>query len=169
MTKFHINPTTGNPGRCTAADGNCRFGDISGHYASKDLAREAYEAIQNTTSLKAEISESQEIVSTPRLESGSLRLYKNISDRDLSVAASLAKTYFLRDNSVLKFKDRFASGLGVTALSFNKKTGEYSIILSRMQMQSTLFTSTDVREALKFAAKEIGYDDDEYDPIDWDA
>lgn len=44
MTKYHINPETGNPNKCVAKPGNCRFGSDTTHYASKDEARAAYEA-----------------------------------------------------------------------------------------------------------------------------
>lgn len=41
--KFHINPQTGNPNRCSAQEGNCPFGGQEEHYSSKDEARKAYE------------------------------------------------------------------------------------------------------------------------------
>lgn len=41
--KFHINPETGNPNKCVAKPGNCRFGSDTNHYGSKDEARQAYE------------------------------------------------------------------------------------------------------------------------------
>jgi hypothetical protein len=43
MSKYHINPETGNPNKCTAKPGNCRFGSDSNHYESKEIAREKYE------------------------------------------------------------------------------------------------------------------------------
>lgn len=42
MSKFHVNPSTGNPGRCFALK-KCRFGGDDEHYASKELASLAYE------------------------------------------------------------------------------------------------------------------------------
>lgn len=42
MSKYHINPKTGNPGLCKA-DTKCPFGSEEQHYASKDEARAAYE------------------------------------------------------------------------------------------------------------------------------
>lgn len=42
LSKFHINPSTGNPGRCLALK-KCRFGGDDEHYASKELAALAYE------------------------------------------------------------------------------------------------------------------------------
>lgn len=41
---FHVNPKTGNPGRCSARNGNCPFGNAEEHYATKEQAREAFEA-----------------------------------------------------------------------------------------------------------------------------
>lgn len=46
MARFHINPKTGNPGKCSATK-SCPFGDISEeHYDSPERARSAYEAKQ---------------------------------------------------------------------------------------------------------------------------
>jgi hypothetical protein len=42
LSKFHVNPSTGNPGRCFALK-KCRFGGDDEHYASKELAALAYE------------------------------------------------------------------------------------------------------------------------------
>jgi hypothetical protein len=47
LSKFHINPTTGNPGRCFALK-KCRFGDDDEHYASKELAALAYENLHTS-------------------------------------------------------------------------------------------------------------------------
>lgn len=41
--KYHISPETGNPNKCTARPGNCRFGNDEKHFATKDEARAAYE------------------------------------------------------------------------------------------------------------------------------
>lgn len=43
MTKFHINPETGNPGICNAKV-RCRFGGAEEHYDSKEAARAAFES-----------------------------------------------------------------------------------------------------------------------------
>lgn len=43
MSRFHINPKTGNPGRCSARIGNCPFGADVKHYASAADARTAFE------------------------------------------------------------------------------------------------------------------------------
>lgn len=46
MSRFHINPKTGNPGLCSA-NISCPFGDINAdHYSSKEEARTAYEKKQ---------------------------------------------------------------------------------------------------------------------------
>jgi hypothetical protein len=41
---YHINPSTGDPGNCHAAKGNCPFGGIDDHYTSSESARRAFEA-----------------------------------------------------------------------------------------------------------------------------
>jgi hypothetical protein len=47
MARYHINPATGNPGVCSAVEGNCPFkgaeGEESTHYPSASAAREGYE------------------------------------------------------------------------------------------------------------------------------
>lgn len=50
--KFHINPETGNPNKCVAKPGNCRFGEDTNHYTSKDEARTAYESSMSGSTLK---------------------------------------------------------------------------------------------------------------------
>lgn len=42
MAKYHINPATGDPGRCMARSGHCPFGGDETHYSTKAEAREAY-------------------------------------------------------------------------------------------------------------------------------
>lgn len=41
--KYHINPKTGNPNKCTATRW-CPFGREKDHFASKEDARAAYES-----------------------------------------------------------------------------------------------------------------------------
>ena len=43
MAKFHINMDTGEPGRCSAAEGNCPFGAHARHYNTEAEARAAFE------------------------------------------------------------------------------------------------------------------------------
>lgn len=45
MSKYHINPETGNPGRCTAKKQR-RFGGDAAHYSSEKEARDAFEVTQ---------------------------------------------------------------------------------------------------------------------------
>lgn len=55
--KYHINPETGNPGRCTAKK-QCRFGGEAAHYSSEKEARDAYEVTQSAlTSFQKEFPE----------------------------------------------------------------------------------------------------------------
>lgn len=60
MVKFHINPETGNPGNCTAADGNCPYGADAPHFSTAGDARVAFEASQNGSFM----SEAQKITLT---------------------------------------------------------------------------------------------------------
>lgn len=42
--KYHINPETGNPGRCTASAGKCPFLSESLHYETVEAARAGFES-----------------------------------------------------------------------------------------------------------------------------
>lgn len=46
MAKYHINTKTGEPGKCSATQGNCPFGGADEHFTSAEAAREAYEEKQ---------------------------------------------------------------------------------------------------------------------------
>lgn len=51
--KFHINPETGNPNKCSAKSGNCPFGSDSEHFESKNEARAHFESKNSEQSLKS--------------------------------------------------------------------------------------------------------------------
>lgn len=51
--KFHINPETGNPNKCSAKSGNCPFGSDSEHFESKAEARLNFEYQNADGSLKS--------------------------------------------------------------------------------------------------------------------
>ena len=43
MSKYHVNPATGNAGPCNAIHGHCPFGDSEHHYETAEDARAAFE------------------------------------------------------------------------------------------------------------------------------
>lgn len=43
MAKVHVNPKTGEPGSCSADQGNCPYDDVSDHFESADEARKGFE------------------------------------------------------------------------------------------------------------------------------
>lgn len=48
MSKFHVNPKTGNPGICKAKEEeNCPFAGLSEHYTTREEAQAAYEKVQS--------------------------------------------------------------------------------------------------------------------------
>lgn len=51
MAKFHINPSTGNPGECSATVKDCPYGSPDEHYGSADEARAAYEVMMSPQAL----------------------------------------------------------------------------------------------------------------------
>lgn len=48
MAKFHVNEE-GNPGQCSAQDGNCPFGADAPHFSTAEDARTHFEAVQSLT------------------------------------------------------------------------------------------------------------------------
>jgi hypothetical protein len=48
MSKYHINPITGQPGKCTASKKPCRFGKADKHFNTRAEAQESYEKSQET-------------------------------------------------------------------------------------------------------------------------
>lgn len=58
--KFHINPTNGEPGRCSARVA-CPFGDLEGdHYSTAAEARAAYERVMETEAQASRLEAAQE-------------------------------------------------------------------------------------------------------------
>jgi len=49
---FHVNPETGEAGKCRAKNGKCPFGGAEEHHETAQAAREAFEASQDTFSNK---------------------------------------------------------------------------------------------------------------------
>lgn len=47
MSKFHVNPETGNAGACSATAGRCPFGGEAEHYSTAEDARKAYEKVMS--------------------------------------------------------------------------------------------------------------------------
>lgn len=46
MAMFHVNPKTGDVGKCAATQGKCPFGSLDDHFTSSAAARAAYEVSQ---------------------------------------------------------------------------------------------------------------------------
>lgn len=51
--KFHLNPNTGNPSRCSAKSGNCPFAGDSEHFESMEQARTHFESENADKSLES--------------------------------------------------------------------------------------------------------------------
>lgn len=52
---YHINPSTGDPGKCSAKLGNCPFGSADEHYTSSEAAREAFEELTSKAAKEASL------------------------------------------------------------------------------------------------------------------
>lgn len=73
MSKFHVNPSTGNPGRCFALK-KCRFGGDDEHYASKELAALAYERLHAPEEIP--VLRKADVEPTKRLEDFAVDLHE---------------------------------------------------------------------------------------------
>lgn len=102
--RYHIITTTGEPGVCTAKEGNCPYGKDAQHFTSKEAAREAFEASNSASTFsmslsdmnaKAKFTYDHEIIAGI-IENGSDRTLNNLAKNpnltDQEVRAALAKT-----------------------------------------------------------------------------
>lgn len=64
--KYHINPETGNPNKCVAQPGNCRYGSDANHYENKADARQAYEGQMSSKAVATETRKSEESAPAPK-------------------------------------------------------------------------------------------------------
>lgn len=62
MSRYHVNPETGEAGPCRATSGNCPFGGDTDHHDSASEARSAYEASQEDAKLLAGLKKSSDFV-----------------------------------------------------------------------------------------------------------
>lgn len=103
MSKFHINPNTGNPGRCFALK-KCRFGGDDEHYASKELAAIAYEQTNVDSQLavlrKNEV-EAKEAIESVAPEEPKKRL------EDFAVDLHEPKGLLLTDDKIAEIDEKF--------------------------------------------------------------
>lgn len=61
MVKYHLNPTTGEPGKCSAAKGKCPFGSEASHFSSVSDARSAFESQQSSAILEPSSKKSEAV------------------------------------------------------------------------------------------------------------
>jgi hypothetical protein len=65
MSKFHINPATGEVGKCSSTKGKCPFGTAEEHYTSQEAASAAYEESMKGHAVKSAVKKSPK---TPRTD-----------------------------------------------------------------------------------------------------
>jgi hypothetical protein len=81
MSKYHVNPKTGNPGLCTAKN-QCPFGDSSEHFDSKAEARQSYSnSMEATTALSSPKRRAQR-PKAPRYPYSSLDASSHVAEFD---------------------------------------------------------------------------------------
>ena len=72
--KFHVNPETGEAGRCTAQPGNCKLGAQTLHFKNKEAAMEAFEhsmegeIFSNKKDLASKQKRIKEVENNPNLD-----------------------------------------------------------------------------------------------------
>lgn len=110
----------------------------------------------------------------PEIDELGIRFYGNTDEDGLRKAASHVKTRGMnKPTSRTRLRDRYASATGVWHIDKNPDEGAedgstYSLRNTRMGMQSTLYESRNLDEVVERAAEEVGYDDEDYDPHDWE-
>lgn len=62
--RYHINPATGEPGRCSAKNGGCPFGGENEHYTSPEAAREAFEASNSDSTFSMSLKDMNSLAKT---------------------------------------------------------------------------------------------------------
>ena len=156
MTKFHINPATGDAGSCSATKAKCPFGGEDDHYSSKEAARGAYENKMAN-------------IPVPDFSGNEIRFYEMTSPQELEKLATQTTRHFRnKPNSRIKIKDRYGYGAGVVVLSFDAKSEVYSVGKYSMRIHTPHFSSKSLKDVLSYSAKDQGYSDAEYSPMDWD-
>lgn len=98
MSKFHVNPSTGNPGRCFALK-KCRFGGDDEHYASKELAALAYEKFHAQEQIP--LLKKSDVKPKKRLEDFAVNLFETTGPllTDDKIAEADAKFQKLKESS----------------------------------------------------------------------
>lgn len=73
MSRYHVNPETGEAGPCRASSGNCPFGGESDHHDSASEARKAYETSQEDAKLLEGLKKSPNFVTIQEVDSSELQ------------------------------------------------------------------------------------------------
>lgn len=126
MTKYHINPSTGNPGVCVATDGKCRYGEGAPHFSTENDARAAYEAAmsgafsqQNLTKQQA-IAEDVFTVQNVEFESA---LWNYSPDENETVSIRALEIVTRNKSITLDYGSSFTGGYDVRVLQ--RQSGNY--------------------------------------------
>lgn len=108
----------------------------------------------------------------PEINDLGIRFYGSTDDEGVRKIANYIKTRGMgRPVSRTRLHDRHASAAG--AWHIDKDMGDddvpvYSLRQTTMGAQSTFYSSTDLNDVVRHSADEVGYDDEDYDPRDWD-
>lgn len=123
MSKYHVNPKTGNAGPCSAEIGNCPFGGEENHYTSREGAQVAYEMAQASNTLPdglREMNSKAKYVKDPKEIDG---LIASGSERTLGILSQNTNLTLEQQNAIL---DRATSAHVRASIFLSKKDDDYS-------------------------------------------
>lgn len=124
MAKFHINGK-GEPGKCSAAQGNCPFGSDEEHFTSAEAARDAYE-LQMSDEANGVIKKDK----LPKLN----ELYKNSPRANIGIS----KTYGLLNG----IQEDIDAGL----ISDSRARGRIAAVVKTLERDEEIFHSDPATE-----------------------
>ncbi len=141
MARFHINPETGNPGSCSAREGNCPFGSDDEHYTSEVAARQAYEkqmdsesfsTFRDKNSVKSMKAIAQELIDTTLARHEALvarRATAPGTPERKEASQKVAETRAANENAIAK-----TTALGLTPKSFIYGVDHTGAIFNKAQL-----------------------------------
>ena len=112
MARYHVNPTTGDPGVCRA-EKNCPFGSIDEHYDSREAAAAAYEAKQKLDEHFAhlqKVDETEELVSQlDKLETQRREVEARLDELMTARGGEIDQAMSLRNQIIARKRDFLSS------------------------------------------------------------
>jgi len=126
MVTFHINGN-GDSGECLASNGKCPFGGAEIHYASREIAREAYEKSMGPLSLSSPVRRASVILGDPKALAPHLKTWRESRGNPSSKEEAFARESFgISGEQLLELMD---IARGVTLPRDREELERYTIYL----------------------------------------